>query len=265
MISNISSQNYKKTVGFIMDKEFNQKCKTNNDLIFSFDGMTEVPYENLNIKAIKKNIYKLTNVDKIDFGNSFTRIFNTYDLSKIKNVNEITFTFDKNLDNLYYKNFFTTLINKNINYRNNIKTIKILCNNGFVVNSTMDYIQVIKNKKSNIYYNSNEEINHKNLYTMLINPTTIKCRFCLDLECGCEWCDGRDIEEKYDEEYEYLEEHMNDCDGCGNNVQYLDQYGLCFKCQKDKKMKKIRRECTSDIEHRKNAEIIENKKFITFD
>jgi ribosomal protein S14 len=262
MISNTSfDQSYKKTLAYMMS---NKTGKLNPDSSFSFKGITDVPLENLNIKKIQKNMHKLSYNGKIDFDNSFSRIFNTGDVYDIKHVNEITFHFDKNNDDLCYQKLFATMIRKNnINYCNGIKTITIVCNNGFIIRSTADYIEVTKNKKSNIYYYSNDGINYKNLYTMLVNPSTIKCRFCLDLEYGCDACEQ--YEQHIHERYEEEDECMNDCDGCGENSGYLNEYGLCFQCQRSTKVKKVRHERMCDIETRKNAEIVEHKKFISFD
>lgn len=270
MISNTSSQSYKKTILFVMDPKFNETCKRNNDLVFSFEGITKVPRKNLNIIGIKKNIYRLENVDKINFGNSFSTIFNTSDIFKIKNVNEITFHFDKNMDDPCYNKILSALISPfNIHYRNNIKTIKIMCNNDFILRSTANWIDVSNGIKSNTYSLNNnhdvsQKINYKNVMNMLTNPLSIQCRFCLDLKYGCEWCNDDHIDKLYDDEYEYLLEHMNDCDGCGENDQDIDEYGLCFECRRDKKIKKIRRENICDISNTKTAEIMKNKKFISF-
>ena len=270
MISNTLS--YKKTVRFMMDPEFNMECKTNNDLVFSLDGITEVPYENLNIKGIKKNIFNLSGVRKIDFGNSFSRVFNFYDIFKIINVREMNFHFDKNIDDICYKKLLLALINpNNINYRNNIETINIVCNNGFIIKSTVDCIQITKNKKSNMYSLNdrlylNNRINRRNLYMLLTNPSAIKCRFCLDLKRGCEWCNEEMMERELEEEYDDHMEHLNDCDVCGDNVEYIDEYGLCSECRKNKKIKhKIRRQYIWNITEQKNMARIKNKKFITFD
>ena len=150
MISNLSAQPYKKTLAYMMSSKTGI---LKPDLSFSFEGITDVPLENLNIKKIQKNMHKLSYVGKVDFGNSFSRIFNTGDVYDIKHVNEISLQFDKNNDDLCYQKLFTTMIRKNnINYCNNIKTITIVCNNGFIIQSTADYIKVTKNKKSNIYY-----------------------------------------------------------------------------------------------------------------
>lgn len=243
--------------------------KLKPDLSFSFEGITDVPLENLNIKKIQKNMHKLSYIGKVDFGNSFSRIFNTGDVYDIKHMNEITFRFDKDSSDLCYQKLFATMIRKNnINYCNNIKTITIVCNDGFTIRSTAEYIEVTKNKKSNVYYldgrdSLSEKINRKNLYTLLTNPSVIKCRFCLDLEYGCDACEDYEerIAESYDQEYEC----MNDCDGCGENEGYLNEYGLCFPCQRNPKVKKVRRERMCDIEKRKIAEISEHKKYITFD
>jgi hypothetical protein len=267
MISNTSfAQPYKETLAYMMS---NKTGKLNPDSSFSFKGITDVPLENLNIKKIQKNMHKLRYNGKIDFDNSFSRMFNTGDVYDVKHVNEMTFRFDKNNDDLCYQKLFATMIRRNnINYCNGIKYITIVCNNGFVIRSHADYIEVTKNKKSNVYYIDgrdylSEKINRKNLYTLLTNPSVIKCRFCLDLEYGCDVCKEYEqrIDERYDEEYE----RMNDCDGCGENSGYLDEYGLCSGCRRNKKVKKVRRERMCDIEQRRNAEIEEHEKLISFD
>jgi hypothetical protein len=244
----------------------NKTGKLNLDLSLSFDGITDVPLENLNIKKIQKNMHKLSYVGKVDFGNSFSRIFNTGDVYDIKHVKKITFHCDKDYFDSCYQRLFETMIRKNnINYCNNIKTITIVCNNGFTIRSTSDYIEVTKNKKSNIYYLDRiyhlSEKNH--LYTLLVNPSAITCRFCLDLEYDCDTCEQhiQHIEDSYEEECE----HMYDCDGCGENAGYLDEYGLCSGCIRNPRVKKVRRERICDFEKRKNAEIEKYRKFISFD
>jgi hypothetical protein len=266
MISNTSSQSYKKTLAYMMSSK---TCKLDPDSSFSFEGITDVPLENLNIKKIQKNMNKLSYNGKIDFDNSFSRIFNTGDVYDIKHVRELKFHCDKDYFDSCYKRLFATMIRKNnINYCNGVKYITIVCNDGFTIRSHADYIEVTKNKKSNVYYldgrdSLSEKINRKNLYTLLTNPSVIKCRFCLDLEYGCDACEDYEerIAESYDQEYEC----MNDCDGCGENKGYINEYGLCFQCQRNPKVKKVRRERMCDIEKRKNAEISEHKKYITFE
>ena len=269
MISNSSSENYRDLLDYIMSR--NSKIgKLNPEKTLSFKGITDVPLENLNIKKIQQNMWKLRYVGKVDFDNSFSRIFNTGDVYDIKHVNEITFRVDKNNDDLCYKRLFATMIRKNnINYCNNIKTITIVCNNGFIIQSTSEYIKVTKNDKSNIYYlDKIYHLNEKNdpkerLHTLFTDPSSIKCRFCLDLEHWCDCCEQhiQHIEDRYEEECE----HMYDCDGCGENEGYLDEYGLCLGCSRNPRVKKVRRERMCDFEKRKNAEIENYKKFISFD
>lgn len=252
--------NCRESIQFMMDSKFRNECRKKDLINLSFRGITNIPRENLNINGIIKNIQNLSGVNKIFFDKSFSNIFNSFDIFNIRNVKNIYFYFEKNNDDIKYKKFYTTLVSKNnLNLQNNINNIKIIFTDKYFISIRNNYIEIFKNNKSNSYIqnNNSKKINKSNLIQIFINPCKLSCRYCLDYKYGCDWCNNEYRDEYRDEYHDEQDRNMNDCDYCGKNVQYINEYGLCTKCNSNKNIKKIKRK---SIEQ----QIMESQLFIKF-